>query len=102
MKKIKKHIVSQEEIKHDPSLRWHKYQYGETIQLVKDQTPVRFVRYEGDLVRLADMVLRELPELVDPFDVRRIDYGRNTDITHEEMKAILGARTAMREAKYVS
>ncbi len=70
--KKKKHKAIAEEIANDPSLKYVQYQWGESIWSDDRQETVRFIRYEDEMIRIAESLgIREIPVLVNPLSVRR-------------------------------
>lgn len=80
MRGVKKdvHTPTEAEVTNDPSLRWVCYRPMELVWSDTHAALRRFVRYEGEQVRLASypMGIIEGPEgLVDALTVRRVQTG---------------------------
>ncbi len=70
---MKKPKYTVEQLENDPSLRVCPYRRWETVWSDTLQADVRFVRYEGTMVRLATMNgIAELPDLVPELSIRRM------------------------------
>ncbi len=82
---MSKHKPTAEQIKNDPSLRWCPYRSMEVVFSDAHQTELRFIRYEGQMVRLAELnSIAELPELVQASTIRRSSVMNSTS----EWKAV--------------
>lgn len=72
MAKKKERKASTEEIANDGSLKYFPYGEGEPLWCDTRNGYARFVRYEGDKIRLSELDSMREAELVDPLSVRRL------------------------------
>lgn len=86
--KKKTKTASPQEIVNDPSLKWFPYGEGEPLWSDARNNYVRFVRYEGSMIRVSELNSMREAELVDPLSVRRLTARWTRD---ELIKGFSGA-----------
>ncbi len=92
----KKHQPTSEELKNDPSLRYHYYCRGEALWSDTMKSDVRFGHYDQDgQIVILDMVMREMGA-VDPLTIRRHSIEREE--TASELRGMLHLLNARKKS----